>query len=232
MRSNLNCRRFIGSILFVVMALQQCHSQIELSFSAPDSLGFVLSVNNDTINRKPVKELTFFSPLSGKLNIRVIFPFTPLLEFQQVLTVKPYTSVHYALNYAKNALKFTTVGEAVLDPMVFPKYILTVAPTSRESVAKGCFPQSDQMLFESVLKSLEQNTMESRKLEIMKEYVGSQCILVAQLRQLLGKLMQEDNKLELLSISKSHVYNPENLGEVLEDFFLERSKSKAVQMIR
>lgn len=74
--------------------------------------------------------------------------------------------------------------------------------------------------------------MESRKLEIMKEYAGSQCIVVAQLRQLLGKLMQEDNKLELLAISRSHIYDPENLKNVLEDFFLERSKTKAEQIIR
>lgn len=74
--------------------------------------------------------------------------------------------------------------------------------------------------------------MESRKLEIMKEYAGSQCITVSQLRQLLGKLMQEDNKLELLSTSISHIYNPDELNQVLEDFFLERSKTKAALLIQ
>lgn len=208
------------------------YSQAELSFSGPDSLGFLIAINNDTINRKPVKEITFYSPLNGKQNIRVIFPFAPLLEFQQVINVKPYTSIHYSLGYAKNALKFISGSETVIDPLRFPSYVHSSLPQAHTNSSRGCFPQSDQMLFESVLKSLENNTMESRKLEIMKEYAGSQCITVAQLRQLLGKLMQEDNKLDLLATAKSHIYNPEILGEVLEDFFLERSKSKAAQLIQ
>ena len=232
MRSHLISRFVVVCSLGVMSRHAPLNAQVEFSFSAPDSLGFLIAINNDTINRKPVKEITFYSSLSGKQNIRVIFPYTPLLEFQQVINVKPYTSVQYALNYAKNALKFTVVGETVLEPERFPKYVKSSSAQPVSAVATGCFPQSDQLLFESVLKSLEQNTMESRKLEIMKEYAGSQCITVVQLRQLLGMLMQEDNKLELLSTSRSHIYNPENLSEVLEDFFLERSKSKAQLIIR
>jgi hypothetical protein len=232
MWNHLICRYAAWCAILVWSSVQPVHSQVEFSFSAPDSLGFLISINHDTINRKPVKEITFYSSLSGKQNIRVIFPYSPMLEFQQVIHVKPYTSVKYALNYAKNALKFTSVGETVIDPQRFPKYVNASAPQAVSEVSKGCFPQSDQLLFESLIKALEQNTMESRKLEIMKEYAGSQCITVVQLRQLFGKLMQEDNKLELLSTARSHIYNPENLNEVLEDFFLERSKLKAQQIIR
>lgn len=232
MWNKLNRRQIVICSILAFSSHQELQSQVELSFSAPDTLGFLISINNDTINLKPVKEITFYSPLSGKQNIRVIFPYAPLLEFQQVINVKPYTSVQYTLNYAKNAFKFIAGGETMLDAQRFPKYVNSSTPKTIHEISKGCFPQSDQMLFESVLKSLEQNTMESRKLEIMKEYAGSQCIVVAQLRQLLGKLMQEDNKLELLAISRSHIYDPENLKNVLEDFFLERSKTKAEQIIR
>ncbi|MFM7105238.1 MAG: DUF4476 domain-containing protein [Flavobacteriales bacterium] len=207
-------------------------SQAKLSFSVPDSLGLIISLNNDTINRKAVQEISFYTTLSGKLNIRAIFPHSPRLEFQQVINVKPYTSLSYLLNYSKSAFKFSAAVETPIDPQLFPKYLKATASSSNLTSVKGCFPQSDQMLLESVMKSLEQNTMESRKLEIMKEYAGSQCITVYQLRQLLGKLMQEDNKLELLSAAVSHIYDPGNLSEVLEDFFLERSKTKAASIIQ
>jgi hypothetical protein len=36
----------------------------------------------------------------------------------------------------------------------------------------------------------------------------------------------------LLSIARSHIYDPDHLNEVLEYFFLERSKSKAASIIQ
>ncbi len=220
------------SLVIMIITANALRGQAKLSFSVPDSLGFILSLNNDTINRRAVQELSLYTSLSGKINVRAIFPNSPRLEFQQVINVKPYTSVSFSLNYSKNAFKFSPGAETIIDPLQFPKYLKNTNQNTNLSTAKGCFPQSDQMMLESVLKSLEENTMESRKLEIMKEYAGSQCITVSQLRQLLGKLMQEDNKLELLSTSISHIYNPDELNQVLEDFFLERSKTKAALLIQ
>jgi hypothetical protein len=65
----------------------------------------------------------------------------------------------------------------------------------------------------------------------MSRFASAQCIRTEQLKFMMGKLSQEDNKLALLSAAKGHIYDPELLNEVLSEFFLARNKSKAAELI-
>ena len=44
-------------------------------------------------------------------------------------------------------------------------------------------------------------------------------------------LTQEDNKIALLIASKNHIYDPEQIRDVLNEFYLARNKQKATEII-
>jgi chorismate mutase len=44
-------------------------------------------------------------------------------------------------------------------------------------------------------------------------------------------LTQEDNKIALLTASQNHIYDPEQINDVLNEFYLARNKQKAAEII-
>jgi hypothetical protein len=47
----------------------------------------------------------------------------------------------------------------------------------------------------------------------------------------MGILTQEDNKIALLLASKNHIYDIQQVRDVLNEFFLDRNRQKAIEII-
>jgi hypothetical protein len=218
------------ALLFVcdLEAISQCRISVE----APDSLPFLLTLNETVINQAPALAITFDQNLSGKVNFKAGFPRRPELSFSQVITIKKGTFMSFTIERSKGTLKFVLTGESEIALPEFTTEKSTAGDSPQTaSNHTGCYPVADDLLYQSMLETVAAQHFESKKLEILSEFASTQCIRTEQLREMMGVLSQEDNKIALLIASKSHIYDPEQINDVLNEFFLARNKQKAAEII-
>jgi hypothetical protein len=219
----------ITSLLILSLAADgQCRIRVE----SPDSLPFLFSMNEKAVNQLPVLSLTLNQSASGKINFKADFPARPELSFTQVITIKKNTSLEFAIERSKGTLKFILKGES---EMIFPE-ILEVNNDSDSSKTNasnhtGCYPVADDAAYQAMLNGVEAQPFESKKLSLLTEFASNQCIRTEQLRTMMSILTQEDNKIALLISSKNHIYDPEQIRDVLNEFYLARNKQKATEII-
>lgn len=221
----------ILSITSLLMLSLAAFSQCRIRVESPDSLPFLFSMNEKTVNQFPVLSLTLDQPVSGKINFKADFPARPELSFTQVITIKKNTSVEFAIERSKGTLKFILKGES---EMVFPE--MSSNADSDSSTAStpnhtGCYPVADDAAYQAMLANVEAQPFESKKLSLLAEFASSQCIRIEQLRAMMSILTEEDNKIALLMASKNHIYDPEQIRDVLNEFYLARNKQKATEII-
>lgn len=65
----------------------------------------------------------------------------------------------------------------------------------------------------------------------MTAFAEQNCIRVEQLRYMMAQLSTEDSKLKLLKTASVHVFDKSRLSLVQDDFFLEKNKVKAKEII-
>ena len=222
--------RTLSITSLLMLSLAAC-SQCRIRVESPDSLPLLFSMNEKVVNQIPVLSLTLDQPVSGKINFKADFPARPELSFTQVITIKKNTSVEFAIERSKGTLKFILKGES---EMVFPE--MPANADSDSSTANtpnyiGCYPVADDAAYQAMLAGVEAQPFESKKLSLLAEFASIQCIRTEQLRAMMSILTQEDNKIALLIASKNHIYDPEQIRDVLNEFYLARNKQKATEII-
>ena len=229
------CRN-IALAIIVILSHKHVHAQCRITIEAPDSLPFLFSVNDQQVNQLPVLSMTFNQSVAGKLNFKADFPARPELSFSQTLTVKKDAGVSYSIERSKGALKFVMTSEIVVT--LSPDDLANAdipheAHDSSSAVThhNGCSPLVDDATYRQMHAQAEEQHFEAKKLSTMSSFLSTNCIRVDQLQYMMSKLSQEDNKLALLAASKGHVYDTENIQSVLDEFFLDRNKSKAAEII-
>jgi len=227
MKTLIRTLSIAGLLMLSLTAGSQCRIRVE----SPDSLPFLFSMNEKTVNQIPVLSLTLDQTTSGKINFKADFPARPELSFTQVITIKKNTSVQFAIERSKGTLKFILKGES---EMIFPE--LAGKADSDSSTANtpnhtGCYPVADDAAYQAMLAGVEAQPFESKKLGLLSEFASNQCIRTEQLRAMMSILTQEDNKIALLIASKNHIYDPEQIRDVLNEFYLARNKQKATEII-
>ncbi|MFM7233238.1 MAG: DUF4476 domain-containing protein [Flavobacteriales bacterium] len=228
------CRNIALAILVIFSHTRLC-AQCRITIEAPDSLPFLFSVNDQQVNQLPVLAMTFNNGAAGKLNFKADFPSRPELSFAQTLTVKKDAGVSYSIERSKGALKFVLTSEIVVN--VSPNDLSnTIAATEADSAQaepqhNGCSPLVDDATYRQMHSLADEQHFEAKKLSTMITFIGTSCVRVDQLQYMMSKLSQEDSKLALLIASKDHIYDTENIRGVLDEFFLDRNKTKAVEII-
>jgi Domain of unknown function (DUF4476) len=222
-------------VFFACLSGLQLHAQSRITIESPDSLPFLFSVNDQLVNQLPVLALTLDQPVSGKVNLKADFLHRPELTFSQVVTIKKGTLVNYAIERSKGSLKFILKSESIID-LAQTEIYSAAKPSLADSVAvearhNGCYPLADDAEYRQMLATADEQHFESKKLGTMTAFTTANCIRVEQLRYMMSKLSQEDSKLALLSASKEHIYDPENMPKVIDEFFLARTKVKAQEII-
>jgi len=215
-------------LLIASLAQGQCRIRIE----ATDTLPFLFSINETVVNQVPVLSVTLDQDVEGKVKFKADFPFRPELSFTQMVTLAANTSVTYSIERSKGNLKFIVVSES---EMIFP-YPANDSNTTINSMDTivahtGCFPVVDDGLYEDMLSEVGQQHFEAKKLSILSSFASEECLRTEQLRTMMGLLTQEDNKIALLMAAKDQIYDPEQLPEVANDFFMARNKVKAKEII-
>lgn len=223
--------QLLATIIACHLAMQ-LSAQCRISVESPDSLAFVLSLNDRPVNHMPVLALTLDQPLSGKVNFKAEFIHRPELSFTQVITIKKGTAITYAIERMKGTLKFVLKSESEwLLPAGEMSASIPRDSSTIDARHAGCYPVVDDALYRDMLARAEQQHFESKKLAIMSAFASANCLRVEQLQFMLRMLSEEDNKLALLMASKGHVYDAQSMRTLLEEFFLARTKAKAGEII-
>ncbi len=220
-------------VLAIVSTLcaSHLHSQCRISIEAPDSLAFLFSINDQQVNQLPLVYVTLNHQASGKLNFKADFPYRPELSFSQVMTIKKDAGVAYSIESSKGALKFVLKSESVVSITNSGEPIEQATAPDAEVRHSGCYPVTDDAEYREMHAMADEQLFESKKLSTMTTFVSTKCLRVDQLQFMMSKLTQEENKLALLSASKDHIYDPENIRSVLDEFFLARTRAKAEEII-
>jgi hypothetical protein len=159
------------------------------------------------------------------------------LNFSQVVNIKKGAAVAYSIERSKGALKFILTSEslqAVAEQSSAEGAAsgISADTTLQEVVHNGCFPLTDDQAYQDMHTTVDAQHFEAKKLTLMAEFAATSCLRTDQLRYMISKLSQEDNKLALLIAARDHIYDPERLKEITEDFFLARNKAKADEIVR
>lgn len=211
-------------------------AQCRVSIDAPDSLAFLMTINDIPVNSYPLVSLEMNLNTAGKTNFKAEFPDYPTLNFSQVITIKKGSAVAYTIDRSKGALKFILTSESLQAVAEKTSDETVPAATTTDTVTieaphTGCFPLTDDAAYQDMIAAIDAQHFESKKLSLMAEFAGQGCIRTDQLRFLMSKLSQEDNKLALLLAAKGHIYDPEHLKDITSDFFLARNKAKASEIV-
>ena len=211
-------------------------AQCRVSVDAPDTLAFLISINDIIINTYPVVSLEFNLNTSGKTNFKAEFPDRPMLNFSQVITIKKGAAVAYSIDRSKGALKFILTSEslqAVTEKPAQEGFTQEIPTDTLQPLAihNGCYPITDDSAYQDMITACDEQHFEAKKLNLMAEFAVRSCLRTDQLRYMMSKLSQEDNKLALLIAAKGHIYDTERLLEVSADFFLARNKAKVAEIV-
>ncbi|MFN5621948.1 MAG: DUF4476 domain-containing protein [Flavobacteriales bacterium] len=230
-------RIFLLTLLIACRCLtESLQAQVRISIDAPDSLAFLLTINEVAVNSYPVVSLELNVSTSGKTNLKAEFPERPTLNFSQVVNIKKGAAVAYSIERSKGALKFILTSESLQavnmqSPIETTPALIQSDTLIQEAAHNGCFPLSDDQAYQDMHAAVDAQHFEAKKLNLMAEFAGKSCVRTDQLRYMMSKLSQEDNKLALLVAARDHIYDPERLKEVTADFFLARNKVKADEIV-
>ncbi len=229
-------RKYLLVIIVLLSVTSMGIAQCRLSIEAPDSLAYLLTINDRRVNDYPIVSVTFNITTFGKTNLKVDFPNRQALSFTQIITLKKGSNAVYSIERSKGALKLVLSSESLLtieETATASEEIVDILADSAANPIKhnGCENLADEQLYQDMIVVVDGQHFESKKLSVMSEFASTHCIRTDHLRYMLSKLSQEDNKIALLAVAKEHIYDRDNLPEVSNDFFLARNKAKAIEII-
>lgn len=224
--------------IFLVLIGLNAGAQSKVAFHAPDSMTFVLSLNDVSVNNLPVSDIAIVPVVAGKTKVKMTFSNESIGTLEQILDIKDKFFLEYEVRKVKNKLQFFLLAESPL--LVTEAMDLTLAADSAAaqasipeySGASNCTSPLNEVDFAHVKMELSKCSFELTRLEYLKKAIPDQCWKVDQLRFLLSQLDMEDNKIKILELAKPSIYDFDRAQTIVEDFFLERNKIKAKAILQ
>lgn len=219
---------------FVILPAQSLLAQVKLTVFAADSLPFVLYVQNEQINLKPVTEITLTALPAGKTSIKALVQGTSSASAEQVVSLKPQTQVSYEVKLVKTAWKIVPVSEAAWIPVaekMATDSAMVAPPVVETSSNSRCTEAISAEAMNALKSKIADQHFEAKKLELMKREIGGNCIKVDQLLYLLSLLEIEDNKLNLAESLIPQAFDTQRLNLLESAFFLDKNKVRIRQSV-
>lgn len=220
-------------------------NQSRLTVKSAETYDFILTVNDAVVNNVACLSITLDNITEGKVAVKASIPSHPEIIISQIITLKKYGYAFYEIEKSKGKYKLilksessthvieTNIGSIPEDQE--PKTDLQTDVQLIEAIEVvgpgGCESPVDPDVYDKMLKEVSDNFFETRKLDVMKNFIAQHCVRVEQMRFMMSRLSLEDNKLDLLQTGISHVHDPNNLKKVEDDFFLAKNKARVQVLI-
>jgi len=229
---------FLGCALVVLVFMTNpMDAQVKLTVEAADTLAFRMKVDGQLITLSPVTSVSVPSLQAGKREVELSF--SNGTQFTQVLSLKDKVNYTYGFRETKGSFRLQILSEVNWTPTIATGLRNAITDNGDDEGEEevvliepgGCPDPVSENEFKALKKEMASTTFDAKRLEKMRGYVMTGCVRVDQLRYMLAQLEMEDHKLRLLQDAMGHVYDPSRLPAVLEEFFLEKNRDRAVNII-
>ena len=223
-----------GSILLVFVLFQafSAGAQAKLAVSAPDSLSFLLFVDEMQFNTVPVSSIQVSKLNVGKHNVKVV---VQAQESIFLLSAKNLFSHSFSVSVVNGKLELVPSGELKLQAKAFQFWQNSAIPvTTNDNVyvgRKGCENPASETAVDSIVAVLHSKSFDTERKMIARMQLQSDCFLVKDIVKIISTIELEENRMDCIVSSLSQVYDIELINELLELVILERNKEALQQKI-
>lgn len=214
-------------------------AQTKVAFHAPDSMTFILIIQDTPINTVHASDITLIWPVTGKTKVKMDFLNPAMTDFEQFVEFKPAMFQEFEIRKVKNKMQYFTVAESPFALMVAPVSTdstmseMPAVPVPAEYAGQSnCQSPISDVDFQSLKNELHDLNFEVKKYEFLKSKLTENCFRVDQIRYMLAQLALEDNKIKLLEVGKASIYDFDRASQIVDDFFLDRNKNKAKAILQ
>ena len=219
-------------LAFVLSQALSVGAQTKLVVNAPDSLSFLLFVDEVQFNTVPVSSIQVSQLNVGKHNVKVV---VQSQESIFLLSAKNLFSHSFSVSVLNNKLELVPSGELKLQAKAFQFWNNNAIPVaSKDSVyvgKKGCENPASETAVDSLVAVLYSKSFDTERKMIARGQLESDCYLVKDIVQIISTIELEENRMDCISASLDHVYDLTAINELLELVILERNKEALQQKI-
>jgi hypothetical protein len=203
-----------------------------LVVNAPDSLSFLLFVDNAQMNTAPVSSIQLSKLNVGKHNVKVV---VQSQEALLSLTTKNLISHSLSVSVVNSKLELVTSGELKLQAKAFQFWNNNAIPVaSKDSVyvgKKGCESPASSSTVDSLVNTLQSKSFDTERKMIARMQLEADCFLVKDIVKIISTIELEENRMDCIAASLTKVYDLAVISELLNLVILERNKEALQQKI-
>ncbi|MEY3835578.1 MAG: hypothetical protein RI989_1006 [Bacteroidota bacterium] len=212
-----------GIVLIIVFFLAACklEAQSKLVVNAPDSLSFVLFVDDVQFNTVPVSSIHVSKLNVGKHNVKVV---VQSQESIALLSAKNLISYSYNTAVINGKLELVPSGELKLQPKAFQFW-------NNSAALVVCEHPASESTIDSLVAVLQAKSFDTERKMIARMQLDADCFQVKDIVKIISTIELEENRMDCMASAVSHVFDLENIDALLELLFLERNKEAIRQKI-
>jgi hypothetical protein len=217
-------------LLFCLLNAMNAFAQSKLIVSSPDSLSFLLFVDNAQMNTVPVSSIQISKLNVGKHSVKVV-----VQSQESIFTLNAKNLVSHGLSatVVNNKLELVTSGELKLQSKAFQFWQNNTIPVETNDQVyvgkKGCENPVLKSTVDSIVSTLKSKAFDTERKMIARMHLESACFLVKDVIEIISTIELEENRMDCILASLSHVYDVDGIKELLDLVILERNK-EAIQL--
>ena len=224
--------KVVAFIIYFGLSAMGVFAQSRLIVSSPDSLSFLLFVDNAQINTVPVSAIHLSKLNVGKHNIKVV---VQAQESLLSLTTKNLISHSLSVSVVNSKLELLISGELKIQAKSFQNWKNGSLPSLvKDSVyvgKKGCEKPAMASKVDSIVSNLKSKSFDTERKMVARMQLEADCFLVKDIVKIISTIELEENRMDCIVSSLSQVYDIELINELLELVILERNKEAIQQKI-
>lgn len=221
-------------VLTIVFFLAVCklEAQSKLVVNAPDSLSFLLFVDDVQFNTVPVSSIQVSKVNVGKHSVKVQ---VDAQESIFLLNAKNLFSHSFSVSVVNNKLELVPSGELKLQAKAFQFWKNSTMPIETNDNVyvgkKGCESPAAAATTDSIISVLKSKSFDTERKMIARMQLESDCFLVKDVVGIISTIELEENRMDCIVVSLTQVYDLAAINELLELVILERNKEAIQQKI-
>lgn len=223
-----------GVVVIVICLLNVFSSfgQSKLVLNAPDSLSFLLFVDEAQLNTVPVSSVSISKLNVGKHNVKVV---VQAQEATFLLNAKNLVSHSFTVSVLNNKLELVPSGELKLQAKAFQFWQNSAIPVATNDNVyvgkKGCENPASEASVDSLVAVLHSKSFDTERKMIARMQLQESCFEVKDIVRIISTIELEENRMDCIGTSLNQVYDLEHINELLDLVILERNKEAIQQKI-
>ena len=219
-------------VAFVLFQAFSVGAQSKLVVNAPDSLSFLLFVDDVQVNTVPVSSIQISKVNVGKHSVKVQ---VDAQESMFLLNAKYLFSHSFSVSVVNDKLELIPTGELKLQAKAFQFWQNSAIPVETNDNVyigkKGCESPASTSTIDSLVNVLHSKSFDTERKMVARMQLESDCYLVKDIVKIISTIELEENRMDCMGAALGHVYDLAAINELLELVILERNKEAIRQKI-